>query len=1433
MHGTVNYAQPYNGAISQGIASPTSPAPQWRAPAAPTATAGTRMRYANRSGGRNFSLSTKSSRPSETLRDSVAPVPAPGAALVKRSPSANAALRGVNEFLVRQNIPGAERLSIAETLTQLHALLHVDSSAPAPSFIAGALPQSDHLRMLIGHLATARGFEAPATDAGIRIDDAYQRGLVAQALLTLVSREQAANQMQVGDYSFLKAIRATAPIDLIDKSFSMALLQRLGRMTPEVADWTAALILQQLHPTLARTDTPSNTVYGDTEWADLAFAIDLLGAYGLDHGQFSHGELRDLAEQTIAGAKLNDRAAREIWRMQIPTALWFAHANGALDLTTQNIEKEGMAGFAVRYLDRHRVKAWRQQLDRLREAVETLEKPYRSREAIAADIAQTGPDLPPPHQHEQCVPPRPIADLERAVDGEWTIVNEYHIDAFSDVLATALNRSDAQTRRDWGTGELTILHPTLIRVSRKSPDSAIVRDELTADIGTIVRTRLLGATRYYAVSAMGEPISAMSGPQDTLRKFVTETPQRFLARPMPMQRENAPAYLFMDASFAESPNIEGSKEARALAVSQKLMGRAAHAGPIDSTPFLLAAKRERQALMPFSACFTPAAGDLLEARATPCGIALERNDMNMMRHGNSQQQLENGLQYLLGREIGRKVLDEAEARFKEQLFHSAGRPAKQRSRKLAELLHDMRAAATRPFDFLSAAPVDNVRIAADQSPPNDFSEDLLRMLGNKPSIERIRQKLNLFAGRRLRFSSAIGWQTDHAVPDAAGLGRDERVRDIAGADHVLLRQIRPAQREGPHTALYARVNPYNHAVFGPAIVAGADGRLRSVMAAPAIPSIALNSAAKIGRRFIIAGRAEVRQIHDTEQQARGIFTFDLNGRIYQTDLFDFTPQLRLLDQLRRPSGPVPYCRGERSLRLPGKGRICENTQQFLDSHQRAGRRINHPGHYIQAAPVWPSRPERPRREATIFFAENTGSLDNNNAAIVDQFMLRGQRRGNPDIDFPYESMPTGTRSFPNVAPLPEQIRARLIVEDGERPMIEYFLESDFCEGTSRSASAQVRTRIRRDFRSRRLPDGSIEGLLEIAPNTYYRFALPDAPDAAEIMLRPESERAVIDDFTAAATVEPLVRNDSAEFSVELEERYAPIIIDIVFRWGNAARVIDAIKTAMRRSAASGDPASASSALENYLVNYDVNAPEPPSGPILAELDLGLTEIMRMVSDTHAFRNQLRDNYRRQRDNVDFAEVRIPQWPAQDAMPEVEAERMELEMASTLTLLSDVFPALDFSTMWAPQTRSRLAIMHNEFERVFGGRNFAIAVVQPVEGPRRVYCSTSGTVSAFTAPPGLTLVRDVPAVENPPMPHIPNLTKIFSKQSRALDTERVIFIRLQEDFPSGNEIASVTLYSRLDFCHSCTFCCIYFAERYPNATMNFLYFPGRRTRTSLS
>jgi hypothetical protein len=400
-------------------------------------------------------------------------------------------------------------------------------------------------------------------------------------------------------------------------------------------------------------------------------------------------------------------------------------------------------------------------------------------------------------------------------------------------------------------------------------------------------------------------------------------------------------------------------------------------------------------------------------------------------------------------------------------------------------------------------------------------------------------------------------------------------------------------------------------------------------------------------------------------------------------------------------------------------------------------------------------------------------------------------------------------------------------------MIEYVLGSEYLAANSTiTHTRHIQTRIRRDFFSLPFsphsPTGASRGLVEVSEGHFYDFAIPDLASTwpIEVTLRRITNPTAIAEFTGQPSAEDAVR--SALFTVNVLAEPAAIILDIVWKCRATDNLIQALERSMDNNG--GSDTLLTSALMTYVENHAGRSIGTVSDTALEQLNIALTGITRSVSATRDFRVLLRDNYQRYRTNVVFDEIpilaralSIPTVPARP--PEVLA--METQLRETLNLFSTIFPTLNFSEVWTPQGISRAQIIRDEFTRVFDHRNVAIAIVELTDGRIIHYFSVSGsrTLPAHIESGGrYILAREMPP-PGTPLPHFPNLSPVYTVQDRGGDCERMLSYRLVIDFPHPNAIKKVTIISLLEICHSCTICCIAYAERHQNAAMEFLSFPA--------
>lgn len=1047
-------------------------------------------------------------------------------------------LAALTDFLDARGVVGARTvhgpgffLEALYRITEPHA-------ANATAYRIANLPQSTGMASLVLKLANIQGLSLEFDKHAVQNDESGRYRLVAEMLMALLTRTTPSKETNVGGFDFLDAIRNKKTIAETAKNFTEHLFSGNTYVSSPAAGWTANMILQRLHPELARSDTPTQLIYGSLEWANLRIAIDLLNACGINHADFPHEMLMALAAHVTAGAKLNPGFGSFIRLVQIRTALWFAHGSSRIDLKNFNIDRDGSTEQVLKILDQENVRALNKKLMDMHAAIKTF--------------------IDHPAQKN-----------------------------YAPLLAAFHSK------------EVLLRFVSCIR-----PDNALTRERLMAKCGF----------KLSAADKAGFPA--------------------------------------------------GSADARERHLSAILLRDIDMATVKDATDFF---RIER-------------------------GVSLTDNG-------------------------------------------AAWRPTSAQS--------DIRQAG------LGGTPDDHNALMPDLSVARDFLQNLSKIVAVDSSL----------------------------------------------------------------SALNRRLQPLTTAPLPPYVSSTAF----------------LDQDGLTGRRFSLDGHPRVTHIENPLGEAKGIITIDLNGVLYRIDMLAPDPVLTRLNQAVDSAHAFPLCREERALGARG----CYPSTQVTDVNGEIGRRIVHTEEFIQLESVWRD-PERPRNEFVDFFHRNSGDLQNDTIAIIDQIPMRPMGR-NGESAQTYRPISAKNPQYPAVQPLPDEFTAELIDDyQSERPMLEYELSSQLRTGGATgglASTTQVRTGNRRDFRSRRRTnrENMSIGVIEIARGQFYAFSVPVMRGTQKVTLRRTRNPGDLAIFTSVETVKALIR--SAKFLVQVKSIPGATIIKVLYRCGASSRIIEAIRTAIVRSRGSHRSHS-DSMLETYLNSYDGNTAMSPGltedDPVLQDLNTALTEIMRSVTDTHALRNMLRENYEQTRGGqVTFGPLYNPRT-LPGTMPEATAARAEL--ANDLSLLSNIFTSLDFSAALRLPGADVRAAVNAVVASVFDikkTRNFAIAEVKLASGEVTYYFSVSGTddVPNYNHEAGYTLVRVSsvePAMQT--MPHFPNLTPLFTEQAREFDTERLIFLKLSQDFPVADDITEMTLYSRLDFCHSCTVCCIVYAEQHPKAKMRFVYLP---------
>jgi hypothetical protein len=1385
-------------------------------------------------------------------------------------------LHELGNFLHEHGVAASVNVQPAQTLAALHRLLQIGSGTPKPSRHDGLLPQSDIVDNLIRHLSTARYFHPRSAGDTLSIDPLFQSHLVGECLMALLARGRPANEMQFIHFDFSKAIRVGQPIVAIKNAFAMALALKFGALRKEVWDWAAGMILLLLQPSLARNDTPPDRLFGDAEWVPYATGIAMIGKLGLDHGDYSYRELLALGRSAAAGAKFNGAVGTELWRTQMPIALWYGHAQRQFDLGTHRIDDRLALETLIRAVDR----AGGAPLKALHAVIEALNTPARSREEIARQIL-IGLNVPPDHQYgmtfwnapfvaipTKCTGSRPllefylmdcirvishylgsprhldIPDLEVAVETEWNAFDHRHAAGFAAVLGNSLQRLPEEYGDDWRSKGFAIRRPLIDQwITAQGGDP--IKHTRFAHTGLIVETAGSGRHRYFRIStyadadSASEPIIRLNATnEEELRRHVIENPRHFLhadelACASPCIESRA---TWATLAIVKKSVVGLSLESRTLGLAQALLQHRPDRQPETSGPLAIAIGA-RPHSAPYLDCFDSNEFPRLRTELDTCGIDLDEANLNVLRQrGDSRFYREQVHDAVLLADVSNDALATPVGQFLERIFHdgASGRGPALPARTLRSTL-----AAQQNTTYEASRLSRGYRLEPDGAPPSpEFFSAFEKMLAHNPSTARIWRNLGPSWRYGVHYSSQAGWQTAARISFAPG--SPYRVKKIGSANNVLVKKL--------SAGIYMRVNPYSKGVFGPYLRFKSSNATSEATPLPARFRAAAitDTPGRIGLRFVIAPAVQVEWMQNAYLQTEGVFSFSLDNRVFQVDAYDGDYSLRSRDAMLRDIEDLPVCRDERGAqKKQADTRTRCLTPQSVDPASGAIRFEQiHPGNnrgrdnFVQQEPVEGRQCQLPRREQTIIFPENEGAYRDRNLAIIDGILfdaahrsVRGESASAPVLQYRRLLEPARIgQGLPPVAALPAIIQANLIdLGPDRRPMIEYTLESEVRQSES-GPPARIQTRHWRDFLSRRaVPGAPAAALIEVEEGVYFLAQLPSARQETPIRLTLErtTDRALIETFLRSRTVRE--RMLTADFSVEIMVRDAATIIEI-FR---LCDMRDFLRGALEqeretRVQTGGDISEITDALLNNLDLENDNPAEPLPEPVVRELTIALTEILKSPEKTARFRQLLLTRYQSQNPRVTFDEVLIPpnlgtpsalsSSPAA-AQQQVEAARTALEM------FSRVYPDLHFEHAYDAQA------VNAQFNAVFDARNVAVLEVETVAGEIFYYDSVSGTreiprraehfADGAQDNAQSVLVRDIPGRNATyALPHLSNVLWNLEPQSRAGDTERVLLSRVLADFPDPDALARLELLSLLKICQSCAVCCVAFAMHYRNATMVF-------------
>jgi hypothetical protein len=1393
-------------------------------------------------------------------------------------------LQELGNFLHEHGVAASVNVQPAQTLAALHRLLQIDSGTPKPSRHDGLLPQSDIVDNLIRHLSIARYFHPRSTGDALAVDPLFQSLLVGECLIALLARGRPANEMQFIHFDFSKAIRIGQPIVAIKNAFAMALALKFGTLHKEVWDWAATMILLLLQPSLARNDTPSGKIFGDAEWTAYATGIAITDKLGLDHGDYSYRELLALGQSAAAGAKFNGAVGAEIWRLQAPIALWHGHAQRQFDLGTHAIDDRLALETLIRAADQAGVAP----LKALNNVIQALNTPARSREEIARQIL-TGLNVPPDYRYgltfwnapffsvpTRCTGSRPllefylmgcirvishylgsprhldIPDLEVAVETAWNAFDNRHAAGFATVLSNSLQRLPAEYGDDWLSKGFAIHRPLIDQWITAQGGDPVKRTRF-AHTGLIVETAGPHRRSYFRVSTYtdadspGEPIIRINASNDAeVRQHVIDNPRHFLhadelACESPCIESRA---TWATLAIVKKSVVGRSLEGRILGVAQALLQHRPDNVPETSAPLAIAMGARRHNA-PYLDCFDSGEFSQLRKDLDACGIALGEADLNVLRHrGDSRFYREQIHDAVLLANIAGNALATPVGQFLEGVFHDgdSGRRPGLPARTLRSTL-TMQQNFGRGTRSVASRLSRGYRLEPDAAPPSpQFFSAFGKMLKHHPSTLRIWRDLEPSWRYGLHYSSRAGWQT--AVRMSFAPGSAYRQKNFGGAKNVLVEEL--------SKDIYIRVNPYSKGVFGPYL------RLRSAAAAPQatpLPShfradAIIDTPGRIGLRFVIPAPVKVARVQNAGLQAEGIFSFSLDDQEFQCDVYGGDDSLLARDAILRSAEDMPVCRDERGAqKKQANTRTRCLTPQSVDPASGAIRFEQiYPGNdrrrdnYIQQEPVEGRQCQLPRREQTIIFPENEGAYRERNLAVIDGILFdapdRAARAGSPPTrGVQYRRLLEPARigqSLPPIAALPAVIPAHLIdLGPDRRPMIEYTLESEAQRAESGSP-ARIRTRHRRDFSSRRTRPGvPAAALVEVEEDDYFLALLPSARQETPVRLTLErtTDRALIETFLRSRTVGE--RMLTADFSVEIMARDAATIIEI-FRICDMGDFLRGVLEQEReiRAQTGGDISEITDALLNNLDLENDNPAEPLPEPVVRELTIALTEILKSPEKTARLRKLLLTRYQSQNPRVTFDEVLIPPNLGTPSAfsPSTAAAQREVEAARTaLAMFSRVYPDLHFEHAHDAQA------VNAQFRAVFDARNVAVLEVETAAGEIFYYDSVSGTreiprraehfADGVQDNAQSVLVREIPGRNATyALPHLSNVLWNLEPQSRAGDTERLLLSRVLADFPDPDALARLELLSLLQICQSCAVCCVAFAMHYRNATMVFSSIP---------
>ncbi|PUA18970.1 hypothetical protein [Glaciimonas sp. PCH181] len=245
-------------------------------------------------------------------------------------------LQGLHNYLRAENWSRADAGHTAKVLTLLHShLTPADKeSISEPGSVMPAhvvMVDSRERRLLMRHLMRNIGFYEGTSENPI--DLAFQQKTLAILLSAMIAPPGQQQPYSLGGYQFRDAAKLKLTVAEVIKGFLVQICLRNIGIKREVAASVASQILALYEPTLARTDTPPNMIYGGLAWAQLQIDIDTADALNVNPWHFSKQILRTMGRSLQVLVKdhgdWKNRAAPQMYG-----ALRYADATGAINLSS-------------------------------------------------------------------------------------------------------------------------------------------------------------------------------------------------------------------------------------------------------------------------------------------------------------------------------------------------------------------------------------------------------------------------------------------------------------------------------------------------------------------------------------------------------------------------------------------------------------------------------------------------------------------------------------------------------------------------------------------------------------------------------------------------------------------------------------------------------------------------------------------------------------------------------------------------------------------------------------------------------------------------------------------------------------------------------------------------------------------------------------------